>query len=324
MKIMRVHALGGPENLTLDEVERPVLAAGQIRLKVLACGVNFADGLLIAGKYQARPELPFGPGSEVCGEVLEIGAGAEGFKVGDRVIALTGGNGFAEEVVVTAPAAFLVPGEMPSEVAAAFPIAYGTSHMALWQKARLQAGETLVVHGASGGVGLTAVEIGKAMGARVIATASSAEKLEIARTRGADELINSSEEDVRLRIKALTGDKGADVIYDPVGGAMFAASLRAINFNGRILVVGFASGTIPQIPANIVMVKNIDILGINWPNYRTHAPALLKASFEQLARWYEEGEIRPLVSKVFPLSETRAAIEHVQARKAKGKVVVMP
>ncbi|TNE41294.1 MAG: NADPH:quinone oxidoreductase family protein [Alphaproteobacteria bacterium] len=324
MKIMRVHALGGPENLTLDDIDPPIPAAGQLRLKVLACGVNFADGLLIAGKYQAKPELPFGPGSEVCGVIQEIGPGVQGFKVGERVIALTGGNGFAEEVVVTSQAAFPVPDAMPCEVAAAFPIAYGTSHMALWQKARLQPGETLVVHGASGGVGLTAVEIGKAMGARVIATASSPEKLEIARSRGADELINSSEEDVRLRIKALTEGKGADVIYDPVGGAMFDASLRAINFNGRILVVGFASGTIPQIPANIVMVKNIDILGINWPNYRTHAPELLKASFEQLARWYADGLIKPLVSKVFPLSETRAAIEHVQARKAKGKVVVVP
>lgn len=324
MKIVRVHALGGPEKLVLDEIERRELGPQEIRLRVLACGVNFADSLIIAGKYQAKPELPFGPGSEVCGEVIERGGEVSAPQLGQRVIALTGGNGFAEEVVVQGTAVVPVPSEMPSDVAAAFPIAYGTSHMALWDKARLQPGETLVVHGASGGVGLTAVEIGKAMGARVIATASTAEKREIAKSRGADELINSSDEDLRIRIKDLTDGKGADVIYDPVGGGVFDASLRSINFNGRILIIGFASGSIPQIPANIVMVKNVDILGLNWGNYQRFAPALLAHSFKQLMDWYREGKIRPLISQRFTLEETRAAIEHVAERKAKGKVVVVP
>jgi NADPH2:quinone reductase len=321
---MRVHSLGGTENLVLDDVELGAPAPAEIRLKILACGVNFADSLIIAGKYQADPQLPFGPGSEVCGEILELGSEVNGLAVGDRVIALTGGNGFAEEINVLATSVVLVPASMSDDVAASFPIAYGTSHMALWQKARLQPGETLVVHGAAGGVGLTAVEIGKAMGARVIATASTEEKLGIARAHGADEGINSRSEDVRVRIKELTGGKGADVIFDPVGGEIFDASLRAINFNGRILVIGFASGTIPKIPANIVMVKNVDILGLNWPNYRAHAPELLAQSFQQLMDWYSEGKIKPLVSKVFSLEETAAAIDHVAGRQAKGKVVVRP
>ena len=278
MRIARVHKLGGPENIIIDDIVLGAPAPGQLHLKVRACGVNFGDSLLIQGKYQADPALPFGPGSEVCGEVIGMGPETSGFALGERVIALTGGNGFAEEVIVEASAAVSVPEAMSDEAAAAFPIAYGTSHMGLWHKARLTPGETLVVHGAAGGVGLTAVEIGKAMGARVIATASTAEKMAIAAAHGADHTINSTKEDLRVRIKELTDGRGADVIYDPVGGDVFAASLRAINFNGRILVIGFASGDIPKIPANIVMVKNIDILGLNWPNYRLYCPELLAQS----------------------------------------------
>jgi len=324
MRVARVHKLGGPENIVIDDIALRAPARGQIHLKVRACGVNFGDSLLIQGKYQADPTLPFGPGSEICGQVIGLGPETTGFEMGDRVIALTGGNGFAEEAVVDASAVAPVPDAMSDEAAAAFPIAYGTSHMGLWHKARLQPGETLVVHGSAGGVGLTAVEIGKAMGARVIATASTAEKMAVAKAHGADHVLNSSQDDLRVEIKALTDGLGADVIYDPVGGDVFAASMRAVNFNGRILVIGFASGDIPQVPANIVMVKNIDILGLNWPNYRLMRPDLLAQSFRQLMVWFEEGKIKPLVSRTFSLDETAEAIRHVMERQATGKVVVKP
>jgi NADPH2:quinone reductase len=212
---------------------------------------------------------------------------------------------------------------MPDEVAAAFPIAYGTSHLALKHRGRLKKGETLVVHGAAGGVGLTAVEIGKALGARVIATASTPEKLEIARKHGADELVDSSTEDLRERIKGLTGGKGANVIYDPVGGDVFDASLRAIAFEGRLIVIGFAGGRVPQIPANHLMVKNVDAIGFNFGAYLEKAPAVTREAFSELAGWYVEGRIRPYVSDRFTLEETPAAIAHVMERRARGKAVVL-
>lgn len=324
VKVARVHELGGPENFVIDEVPLPQPEAGEVRVKVHACGVNFGDSLLIAGKYQADPVLPFGPGGEVCGTITALGTEVVDLALGDRIICMPGLNGYAEEAIASASTAVLVPEGLDEDAAAAFPIAYGTSHMALWHKARLQPGETLVVHGAAGGVGLTAVEIGKAMGARVIATASSQEKLEIAQGRGADHLINSSTEDLRTSIKDLTDGEGADVIYDPIGGDTFAASLRAVRFEGRILPIGFAGGDIPQIPANIVMVKNIDILGINWPNYRKYRPDLVAQSFAILLGWLSEGKIRPLVSERFPLARTADAVRHVMERKAKGKVVVKP
>lgn len=324
MQVLRVHELGGPEKLRLETIPSPSPGAGELGLKVLACGVNFADGLLIRGKYQANPDLPFGPGSEVCGVVNAIGANVEGFHKGDRVMALPGGNGYASEVLVPATSAIKVPQAMSDEVAAGFAIAYGTSHIALWHKAGLKEGETLVVHGAAGGVGLTAVEIGAAMGARVIATASSSEKRAIALEHGADLALDSGSTGLRDEIKDLTDGRGADVIYDPVGGALFDISMRSIAFEGRIIVVGFASGTIPQIPANIVMVKNIDVLGLNWPNYKKFAPEVLQRSFKQLFDWFEAGKLSPFVSERFPLEDGARAIEHVWQRKALGKVVIVP
>ncbi len=324
MKIAQAHALGGPENLVIEEVPTPVPGPGEIRLKVKAAGVNFADSLILKGEYQVKTSYPICPGGEVCGEILELGAGVKRLEVGQRVIAFSRTGGFAEECVASAASAQTVVPEMGDAEAAGFPVVYGTSHLALWHKARMQPGETLVVHGAAGGVGLTAVEIGKALGARVIATASTPEKLAIAKEHGADELINSSTEDLRVRIKEMTGGKGADVIYDPVGGDVFDASLRAINFEGRILVIGFAGGTIPQIPANIVMVKNVDILGLNYGSYRSLNPAVLTESFRILMEWYKEGKIRPYVSETFSLDETAKAITHVMERRALGKVVVLP
>ncbi|WP_454184702.1 NADPH:quinone oxidoreductase family protein [Parvibaculum sp. MBR-TMA-1.3b-4.2] len=320
---MIARELGGPEVLKAEEIASPEPGPGQILVRVRACGVNFADSLVLKGKYQVQPDLPFSPGAEVAGTVLKLGEGVSGLKVGQRVAGMCGNGGYAEEALMPASGVVPLPVEMPDEVAAAFPIAYGTSHLALKHRGRLKKGETLVVHGAAGGVGLTAVEIGKALGARVIATASTPEKLEIARKHGADELVDSSTEDLRERIKGLTGGKGANVIYDPVGGDVFDASLRAIAFEGRLIVIGFAGGRVPQIPANHLMVKNVDAIGFNFGAYLEKAPAVTREAFSELAGWYVEGRIRPYVSDRFTLEETPAAIAHVMERRARGKAVVL-
>lgn len=322
MRAMIAREQGGPEVLRLEDVPDPVPGPGQILVAVRACGTNFADSLILKGSYQVKPPLPFSPGAEICGIVEALGEGAENIRPGQRVAGTCGYGGYAQKALMAARAVVPLPDEMDDLAAAAFPIVYGTSHIALRHRARLQAGETLVVQGAAGGVGLTAVEIGKALGARVIAVASSVEKLEVARLHGADELINSSNEDIRDRIKSLTDGRGADVIYDPVGGDVFDISLRSIAFEGRILVIGFAGGRIPQIPANILMVKNVDVIGVNWGAYIDRSPEIARDSFAELARWYVEGKIRPYVSDVFPLEQTADAIRHVMGRHAKGKVVV--
>ncbi|MDS4025902.1 MAG: NADPH:quinone oxidoreductase family protein [Candidatus Contendobacter sp.] len=322
MKAMVCRELIGIEGLTLEEVPAPLLVAGQVRVRVRACGVNFADSLITRGQYQVQPQPPFSPGFEVAGEVLEVGEGVEGLTVGDRVIAITPHGGYAEQVVVSVNRCVAMPTTMPWEHGAAFPVVFGTSHVALWHRARLRAGETLVVHGASGGVGLTAVAIGKQLGALVIATASSPDKLEVARRHGADHLIDSSREDVRERIKELTGGRGADVVYDPVGGDLFAASLRSIAFEGRILVIGFAGGTVPQIPANHLLVKNVDVIGLNWPAYAELHPAVMTESFRILIGWYLQGVIQPHISATYSLEQAMEALRSVVTRKSTGKVVI--
>ena len=322
MKAMVCRELTGIDGLTLEEVPAPVLAAGQVRIRVRACGVNFADSLITRGQYQVKPPPPFSPGFEVAGEVLETGEGVEGFAVDDRVLAITPHGGYAEQVVANANRCVPMPAAMPWEHGAAFPVVFGTSHVALWHRARLRAGETLVVHGASGGVGLTAVAIGKQLGATVIATASSPEKLEVARQYGADHLIDSSHEDVRARIKELTSGRGADVVYDPVGGDLFAASLRSIAFEGRILVIGFAGGTVPQIPANHLLVKNVDVIGLNWPAYAELNPQVMTESFRILIGWYLQGAMQPHISATYPLEQAVEALRSVVARKSTGKVVI--
>ncbi|MCC6135001.1 MAG: NADPH:quinone oxidoreductase family protein [Candidatus Contendobacter sp.] len=322
MKAIVCHELTGPAALQLEDVAEPRPAPGQVRVKVRACGVNFADSLITRGQYQRQPQPPFSPGFEVAGEVLELGAGVTGINVGDRMIGMAGHGGYAEQAVIDAQRCVPMPAAMSFEHGAAFPVVFGTSHIALWHRARLQAGETLVVHGASGGVGLTAVAIGKQLGATVIATASSPEKLEIARQQGADHLINSSDEDVRARIKALTDGRGADVIYDPVGGDLFTASLRSIAFEGRILVIGFAGGTVPQIPANHLLVKNVDVIGVNWPAYAELNPEVMTASFRILLDWYLTGAIQPHISATYPLEQAAEALNQVVTRKSTGKVVI--
>lgn len=322
MKAMVCRELTGISGLRLEDVPVPVPAAGQLRVRVRACGVNFADSLITRGQYQAQPQPPFSPGFEVAGEVSALGEGVTGFAVGDRVIAITPHGGYAEQVVVSVNRCVAMPAAMPWEHGAAFPVIFGTSHVALWHRAKLQAGETLVVHGASGGVGLTAVAIGKQLGATVIATASSPDKLAVAREHGADRLIDTSREDVRERIKALTDGRGADVVYDPVGGELFTASLRSIAFEGRILVIGFAGGTVPQIPANHLLVKNVDVIGLNWPAYAELQPQVMTESFRILLQWYLAGAIRPYVSAVYRLERAVDAVEQVVARKSTGKVVL--
>jgi NADPH2:quinone reductase len=322
MKAVLCKTLGPAQDLVLEEVASPVPKKNEVLLDVQAAGVNFPDTLIIEGKYQFQPPLPFSPGGEAAGVVSAVGEKVSDFKVGDRVMALTGWGSFAEQVAVPAYNVLPIPAQMDFNSAAAFGMTYGTSMHALRQRGQLKAGETLLVLGASGGVGLAAVEIGKAMGARVIAAASSAEKLAVAKAAGADELINYSEHSLKDEIKRLTGGNGVDVIYDPVGGDLFDQAVRGIAWNGRLLVVGFASGRIPQLPVNLALLKGAAVLGVFWGAFAQRQPADNAANFEQLFAWYAEGKLKPLVSQTFPLAEAAAAIDLLGQRKAVGKLVV--
>jgi NADPH2:quinone reductase len=313
---------GGPADLVIGDVAAPEIAPGHVRIAVAAAAVNFADTLMIAGTYQERPDHPFTPGLELAGTVAETGDGVSTVAAGDRVMAVVPHGAFAEQVVAPEANVFRIPDAMDFETAAAFPVAYGTSHVALTERCPLTAGETLLVHGASGGVGLTAVEIGKVLGATVIATASSAEKLEVAKSYGADHLIDYSQDDIVERVRAVTDGRGADLHFDPVGGSAFSASMRCIPWRGRILVIGFASGQVPKIPANILLVKEIAVFGFYWGAYRTHAPEIIRRSFAELLDWYQAGKLHPHISHRFPLEEAAAALETVLGRKSSGKVVL--
>jgi NADPH:quinone reductase len=312
----------GPEKLVVEDVASLPIKDGAVRIAVHAVGINFADLLLISGTYQEKPPFPFTPGMEVSGTVDEVGAGVSSLKVGDRVMALTGTGAYAEEVVIDANRVYKIPDKMDFVSAAGFPVTYGTSHGAFDWRAHLKAGEWLLVFGAAGGVGLTAVEIGKAMGAKVIACANGPEKLAIAQEHGADHLIDYSKEDIRERVKAITGGRGADVVYDPVGGDAFDASLRSIAWGGRLIVIGFASGRIPQAPANILLVKNIDVIGFYWGSYQVRKPELLRDSYAKLFRWYEEGKLKPHTSAQLDLKDVAKAMELLRQRKSTGKVVL--
>ncbi|MEW5703770.1 MAG: NADPH:quinone oxidoreductase family protein [Pseudomonadota bacterium] len=314
---------GPPEKLSFESAPPPALFPTGVRIRVHAAGVNFADLLMITGQYQEKHPFPFTPGLEIAGTVMECGAEVEGLVPGMRVMAIPRHGGFAEEVVAESAATFPIPDGLDFVHAAGFAVAYGTAHGALAWRADLQAGETLLVHGAGGGVGLTAVEVGKAMGARVIATASSAEKLALARAHGADVGIDSQAEDIRARVKELTGGRGADVVYDPVGGPVFDASLRAIAWGGRIVLIGFASGTVPQIPANVLLVKNVAAFGFAWGAYIERKPALVRESFATLFRWWEEGRLKPHVSETFPLADAGEALNRLKTRRATGKIVLV-
>jgi len=317
MRAMRVHQLGA--GLVMDDVPQPQPGPGQVLLKVHACGVNFADTLIVKGRYQEKPPLPFAPGMEVCGTVDALGEGVTDLAPGTRVAANCGAGGFADYVLAPARACVPVPDSMNDTQAAAFQVAYGTSHVALGYKARLQPGERLLVLGAAGGVGLTAVEIGKLMGAEVIAVARGAARLEQARAMGADHLVDSGSADIRDAVKALGG---ADVVYDPVGGAPWKAALRATNPEARLIPIGFASGEIPQIPANILLVKNLTVIGFYWGAYYRFKPQVLADSFRTLIGWFEAGKIKPHVSHRVPLAQANRALDLLESRQATGKVVV--
>ncbi len=319
MRAVVCPAFGQP--LVLQEVAPVALPAGGVRIAVQAAGVNFADSLFMAGKYQEKIEPPFVPGMEAAGVVLEVAPGVTTCRPGDRVMVALDGGGFADEAVARADDVVVIPDSMDFVTAAAFPVAYGTSHHGL-RKAGLKAGETLLVHGAAGGVGLTAVEIGRCLGATVIATAGGPEKLAVAGQHGADYGIDYQREDVRARVKALTSGRGVDVVYDPVGGDVFGASLRCTAPDGRILIVGFASGSVPQIPANILLVKNITVIGYYWGAYRRLDPAALRASFAELLGWYTAGRLAPHVSHILPLDRANEAIALLKRRAATGKVVL--
>ncbi len=322
MKALLCKAFGPADTLVLEEVESPEAKKNEVLLDVHAAGVNFPDSLIIEGKYQFKPPFPFAPGGEAAGVVKTVGEKVAHLKVGDRVMALTGWGSFAEQIAVPGYNVMPIPESMDFTTAAAFDMTYGTSMHALKQRAQLQPGETLLVLGASGGVGLAAVEIGKAMGARVIAAASSAEKLEVAKAAGADELINYSENSLKDEVKRLTGGQGADVIYDPVGGDPFDAAIRSIAWNGRLLVVGFASGRIPELPVNLTLLKGAAVLGVFWGAFAQRQPADNAANFQQLFAWHAEGKLKPLISRTFPLAQAGQAIDLLARRQAVGKLVV--
>ena len=322
MKALLCNAWGGPDALAIGELPSPSPGLGEILVGVRACGLNFADTLMIQGKYQERPDFPFSPGLEVSGEVLETGPGVDDFASGDPVIALCGHGGLAERVVVPAGNAIRLPEGMDFVTAAGFAVVYGTAHVGLERRARLEPGEVLLVHGAAGGVGLAAVEIGRRMGATVIATGSSEEKLALAKEHGAHHVINYHEERFRDRVKALTDGRGADVIFDPVGGEVFDQSIRCINWEGRILVIGFASGTIPELPVNLTLIKNMSVVGVYWGAYRKRDPEVLQQSWRQLLEWLAEGALSPHVSATYRLADAPAALTSLMERRATGKVVV--
>ncbi|GAB3118520.1 NADPH:quinone oxidoreductase family protein [Novispirillum itersonii] len=323
MRAVLIRDWCGPEALTVETVPSPDLPPGCVRIAVHAAGCNFADGLIIAGKYQEKPVFPFSPGFEVAGDILETAPDVTGWQVGDRVFAALDHGGYADEAIARAVDVHAIPAGMDYATAASFPIAYGTSHFSLMDRARLRPGEILLVHGAAGGVGLTAVECGKAAGATVIATAGGPEKVAVALAHGADYGIDYKSEDIRSRVKELTGGRGADVVYDPVGGEIFDASLRCTAPDGRILTIGFAGGTVPQIPANHLLVKNLTVMGVYWGAYRTLAPQRIAASFAQLKDWYEAGNLKPRVSHTFSLDQAAEAILALKARQVTGKAVIL-
>lgn len=324
MKAVLCKAYGLPEQLVVEEVPSPQAGKGQVVITVQACGINFPDVLIIQGKYQFKPEMPFSPGGEVAGIVKQVGDGVRHFKEGDKVIAFTGWGGFATEVVVDAARLIPMPDAMDFITASAFVMTYGTAHYALKDRAKLQAGETLLVLGAAGGVGLATVELGKVMGARVIAAASSDEKLAVCQQHGADEVINYAKEDLRERIKSLTDGNGVDVVFDPVGGSYSEAALRSMAWEGRFLVIGFAAGDIPRIPLNLTLLKGCSIVGVFWGSFTARDPRRNQAHLQELVTWFTEGKLKPYISATYSISQAAEALNAMMQRKVAGKIVLLP
>jgi NADPH2:quinone reductase len=329
MKAMLCKEYGPPETLVLSDVPSPKAGPAQIVVSVKACGVNFPDVLIIENKYQFKPPLPFAPGAEIAGVVKETGEGVTRFKPGDRVIASVGNGGMQEEVLIDPNRCIPMPDSMDFDVAAGLILTYGTSHYALKDRAKLQAGETLVVLGAAGGVGLAAVELGKVMGARVVAGASSQEKVDLAKKHGADDgfvypsgkLTRDQQKEFSEQIKTATSGKGADVLYDPVGGDYAEPAVRAMNWEGRYLVIGFTAG-IPSVPLNLTLLKSCDIQGVFWGAFTARNPKRNQEHLAEIVRWTVEGKLKPHISERFPLARAGEAIRMLADRKAMGKVVV--
>lgn len=323
MKAIICKDYGSLDDLTLEDTAPPVTDPQQLLIKVLSAGVNFPDGLLIKGLYQVKPDTPFIPGMELCGEVIDCGAATDGFAIGDRIIASSASYGaFAEQVAIPAASAIKIPASLDPVHASNLLVAHGTAHHALKQRANLARGENLVVLGAAGGTGLAAVQIGKAMGANVIAAASSDEKLALAKRNGADATINYSNEAIKDAIREHTNGKGADVIYDPVGGDLFDSSVRAMARNGRYLVIGFASGTIPKFPVNLALVKEFSVVGVFWGTFTRKEPERFAANMQELLQWHQQGRVTVEIDRVFDLKDTAAALSYVMDRQVKGKVAI--
>ncbi len=324
MKAVLCKAYGKPETLTIEEVASPRAGKGEVIITVKACGLNFPDTLIIEGKYQFQPEMPFSPGGEVAGVVKEIGEGVTHLQVGDRVMSGTGWGGFAEEVKAMATNVFPLPEGMDFVTAASSMMTYGTSYHALVNRAALQPGETLMVMGAAGGVGTAAIQIGKALGARVIAAASTDEKLAYCQSIGADLTLNYTTEDLKARGKELTEGKGIDVIYDPIGDRYTEPALRAIAWKGRYLVVGFAAGDIPKIPLNLPLLKGCQIVGVFWGGFFRKEPQKNAENFQTIARWLAEGKLKPHIHAQYPLEEVVSAMYAMTRKEIMGKAVLVP
>lgn len=322
MKAIRCKTYGPPSSLVLEEIESLKARAKEVVVSVKACGINFPDTLIIQGLYQFKPDLPFTPGSDIAGIVKEVGEGVTHLKPGDAVFGFVAHGGLAEEVIVPSHACFPKPKQMDFPIAASFLMAYGTSYHALKDRATLKEGETLLVLGASGGVGLAAVELGKLMGAKVIAAASTDEKLALCKEYGADETINYKTQDLKATLKEMTDGRGVDVVYDPVGGTYSEAALRGTAWQGRFLVVGFAAGDIPKIPLNLPLLKGASIIGVFWGGFAMKTPKENMANTMTLMQWYGEGKLQPHIHAIYDLAETPKALNEMMDRKVKGKLVV--
>lgn len=323
MRALVCRTLGPPDVLELADLPDPAPGSGEVVVDVEAAGVNFPDGLMVAGNYQTKPELPFVPGSEAAGSVRALGKGVTGLRVGQRVTAFCGIGGYAEQVAVRAAHAHALPEGMSAVDAAAFPVAYGTSYHALVDRARLAQGETLLVLGAAGGVGLTAVEIGHALGARVIAAASTAEKLALCAAHGADELVNYRETDLKAALNELTGGKGVDVVYDPVGGAAAETAVRKLAWGGRFLTVGYASGDIPRVGMNRLLLNEGNLMGVLWGAWARRHPDRSETNMRRLLDWHHAGRLRPHIGGTWGLAEGATALGAVMGRAALGKIVLL-
>ena len=322
MRAWRCHEWCAPGGLTLEEVPSPPLAEGQVRIAIHAAGANFADNLLIGGKYQRRPERPFTPGAEAAGEVIETAPGVEGLPPGTPVVCTVPDGAFAEELVVSGDTVFALPPDMDFQTAAAVPVTYSTGYYGLAERGRLAAGETLLVLGAAGGVGLAAVELGKLLGARVIGVVSTDAKAELVRQCGAEDIIFHTRESIRERMLEISDGKGVDVVLDPVGGDAFDQAVRGMAWGGRLLVVGFASGRIPELPANLALLKSFDLVGVNWPGFMARDPSGHRAQMKRLLDWCAEETLKPFISRVFPLEQVPEAMTTFLERQVTGKVII--